>query len=205
MRSAGESAPGGDPGAASLAANKFFRLFISRARTGRPHLLEVAQRLDEFLDHSEVRAQPPEQQNQQQGNQGDNYQVLQITFSAISSRIANAATKRKQLPLAITIGFASSGSSYRQIILPSTRKRIYITTAGRRRVNAPIDTSRGQRASMNCFGENSGNLLRKGAMLGRRSTTERLFQFIGDISADEHSFTIDHLFSGAPCENQFNS
>ena len=58
---------------------------------------------------------------------------------------------------------------------------------------------------MNCFGQNSSNLLGKGAMLGRRATTERLFQFIGDISADEHSFTIDHLFSGAPYENQFNS
>ena len=33
-------------------------------------------------------------------------------------------------------------------------------------------------------------------MLGRRATTERLFQFIGNISTDEHSFTIDHLFRG---------
>jgi len=33
-------------------------------------------------------------------------------------------------------------------------------------------------------------------MLGRSSTTERLFQFIGNISTDEHSFTIDHLFWG---------
>lgn len=82
-RTSGKSTSDRDPGAASLAANEFFRLLITRIRASCAHLLEVAKRLDEFLDDSEVRTQPPEQQNQQQGNQGDNYQVLQITFSAV--------------------------------------------------------------------------------------------------------------------------
>lgn len=108
-----------------------------------------------------------------------------------------------QLPIVATS--AAFSSRIGQIMFATARKSIVVTASRRRRVSATIDASRGQRASMNCFGENSGNLLRKGAMLGRRSTTERLFQFIGDISADEHSFTIDHLFSGSPCEKQFNS
>jgi hypothetical protein len=170
--------------------------------------LEVAQRLDEFLDHSEIRAEPPEQQKQQQGNQGDNYQVLQIPFSAVMRRIMMAPPATKtgsgfQLLLFATSAAFISGES--QIVLATAWERIDVPAPRGRRVGPPIDTSRGQRASMNCFGENSGNLLRKGAMFGRRSTTERLFQFIGDISADEHSFTIDHLFSGSPCEKQFNS
>jgi hypothetical protein len=40
-----------------------------------------------LLDQKEVRAQPPEQEDQQQGYQGDNYQVLQITFSADMRRL----------------------------------------------------------------------------------------------------------------------
>ncbi len=60
MRSAGERAAGGDPGAARLAADQFFRLFISRTSTGRAHLLEVAQRLNELLHQLKVRPQPPE-------------------------------------------------------------------------------------------------------------------------------------------------
>jgi len=47
------------------------------------HLLNLPQSLDEFLNEPEVRAQPPEQKDQEQGYQGDNYQVFQITFSAV--------------------------------------------------------------------------------------------------------------------------
>jgi hypothetical protein len=70
-------------------------LLITRSRAGRVHLLEVAQRLDEFLNHPEVRAQPPEQQKQQQSNQSNNYQVLQVPFSAVVRRfmMARPATK----------------------------------------------------------------------------------------------------------------
>jgi hypothetical protein len=57
---------------------------------------------------------------------------------------------------------------------------------------------------MYCLGENSRDLLRKRAMFGRRASTERLFQFIGNVSTDEYAFTIDQLFSGAPCENELN-
>lgn len=56
---------------------------------------------------------------------------------------------------------------------------------------------------MNRFGEDSRNLLRKGAMLRGCAPTKRLFQFIGYISTDEDSFTIDHLFSGAPVKSEF--
>jgi len=45
--------------------------------------LNPPQSLDEFLSEPEVRAQPPEQKNQQQGYQGDDYQVFQIAFSAL--------------------------------------------------------------------------------------------------------------------------
>ncbi len=80
-----------------------------------------------------------------------------------------------------------------QIVFATARKGIVVTAARRRRVSAPIDTSRRQRASMNCLGENPGNLLRQRAMLGRCSTAERLFQLVGYISADEYSFAIGHL------------
>jgi hypothetical protein len=56
---------------------------------------------------------------------------------------------------------------------------------------------------MNRFGENSRNLLRKGAMLRGCAPTKRLFQFIRYISTDEDSFTVDHLFSGAPVKSEF--
>jgi hypothetical protein len=94
-RTSGQSTSDRDPGAASLAANKFFRLLITRIRASRACLLEVAQGFNELLDELEVRAEPPEQQNQQQGNQGDNYQVLQIPFSAVMRRtmMALPATK----------------------------------------------------------------------------------------------------------------
>jgi hypothetical protein len=49
--------------------------------------LDLPECVDELLDQPEVRAQPPEQQNQQQGYQGDNYQILQITFSAVMGRL----------------------------------------------------------------------------------------------------------------------
>src|SRR6266404_4969562 len=83
-----------------------------------------------------------------------------------------------------------------QIIFATARKRINVPAPWGRCVSAPVDTSGRQCATMNGFGENSGNLLRQGAMLGRRATTERLFQFIGNVSTDEHSFTIDHCFRG---------
>jgi hypothetical protein len=51
------------------------------------HLLNPPQSIDEFLNESEVRAQPPEQKDQQQGYQSDNYQVFQITFSAGLGRL----------------------------------------------------------------------------------------------------------------------
>ncbi len=41
-------------------------------------------------------------------------------------------------------------------------------------------------------------------MFGRRAPAERFFQFIGNVGTDEYAFTIYHLFSGAPCENEFN-
>jgi len=45
--------------------------------------LNSPQSLDEFLNEPEVWVQPPEQKDQEQGYQGDNYQVFQITFSAV--------------------------------------------------------------------------------------------------------------------------
>ncbi len=51
------------------------------------HLLNPPQSIDEFLNEPEVRAQPPEQKDQQQGYEGDNYQVFQITFSAVLGRL----------------------------------------------------------------------------------------------------------------------
>jgi hypothetical protein len=96
--------------------------------------LEVAQRLDEFLDHSEVRAQPPEQQNQQQGNQGDNYQVLQIPFSAVMRRIMMALAATKPGPdfqLLIFAPSAAFSSRIGRIIFATARKRIDVTAARR--------------------------------------------------------------------------
>jgi hypothetical protein len=48
-------------------------------------LLKVPQGVNEFLGQAMIRRQPPQQKCQQQGNQGDNNQILQITFSAVSS------------------------------------------------------------------------------------------------------------------------
>jgi hypothetical protein len=48
--------------------------------------LDLPQRFDELLDQAEVRTQPPEQEDQQQGYQGDNYQVFQINSSVEMSR-----------------------------------------------------------------------------------------------------------------------
>ena len=50
-------------------------------------LLNFPEGVDELLEQPEVRAQPPEQQQQQQGYQGDNYQILQINFSAVMARL----------------------------------------------------------------------------------------------------------------------
>jgi hypothetical protein len=49
----------------------------------RVRLLNFAEGVDELLEQTEIRAQPPQQQQQQQGHQGDNYQILQIKFSAV--------------------------------------------------------------------------------------------------------------------------
>jgi len=62
-------------------------LLISGSRAASAHLLDPAQSLDEFFNEPEVRAQPPEQKDQQQGYEGDNYQVFQITFSAVLGRL----------------------------------------------------------------------------------------------------------------------
>ncbi|HMJ26325.1 MAG TPA: hypothetical protein VK475_10865 [Pyrinomonadaceae bacterium] len=50
-------------------------------------MLNLPQGFDELLDESQVWSQPPEQEEQQQGYQNDNYQVLQIKFPAIKSRL----------------------------------------------------------------------------------------------------------------------
>jgi len=57
-------------------------LLISGIRALSAHLLNPPQSVNEVLNEPEVRAQPPEQKDQQQGYQGDNYQVFQITCSA---------------------------------------------------------------------------------------------------------------------------
>jgi hypothetical protein len=72
-----------DPSATRLAADKLFGLWITRSPARSADLLEVAQRPDELLNQPEIRSQPPEYQDQQQGNQRDNYQILQITFSTV--------------------------------------------------------------------------------------------------------------------------
>jgi hypothetical protein len=48
-------------------------------------LLNLPQGFDELLDESQVWSQPPEQEEQQQGYQSNNYQVLQIKFPAMSA------------------------------------------------------------------------------------------------------------------------
>ena len=169
----------------------------------RAHLLDVTQGIDELLDQPEVRAQPPEQEKQQQGYQGNNYQILQITFSAVLGTLMPwevCDQYRVGRCLAVLAPFAALFSRIGQIIFATARKRIDVTPPRRRGISASINATRRETASMNCFGQNSSNLLGKGAMLGRRATTKGLFQFTGDVSADEHSFAIDHWFSGAPCE-----
>ena len=59
-RAGGKRASNGDPGAAGLAANKFFRLLIPRVSARRAHLLEVAKRLDELLRNAYVGPQAPQ-------------------------------------------------------------------------------------------------------------------------------------------------
>jgi hypothetical protein len=58
-------------------------LLIWGIHTLSAHLLNPPQSVNEFLRQPEVRAQPPEQKDQEQGYEGDNYQVFQITFSAV--------------------------------------------------------------------------------------------------------------------------
>jgi len=60
--------------------------------------LNPPQSVNEFLSEPEVRAQPPEQKNQQQGYQGDDYQVFQIAFSAIRT-YSRRLSPGRQLPL----------------------------------------------------------------------------------------------------------
>jgi hypothetical protein len=62
-------------------------LLISGIRALSAHLLNPPQSVNKFLHQPEVRAQPPEQKDQQQGYQGDNYQVFQIAFSAGLGRL----------------------------------------------------------------------------------------------------------------------
>lgn|GEM_PF-5184947 len=58
-------------------------MLITRVRARDAHLLETSQGSYEFLNQPEVRAQPPEQENQQQDHEGDNYQILQITSADV--------------------------------------------------------------------------------------------------------------------------
>jgi len=53
--------------------------------------LDLPHGVNELLDETEVRAQPPEYENQQQGYQDDNYQILQITFSAVNGGLTISA------------------------------------------------------------------------------------------------------------------
>jgi hypothetical protein len=170
--------------------------------------LNLPESVDELLDQPEVRAQPPEQQKQQQGYQGNNYQILQIDYSAVMGRFMMSGSLSRPAagsPLAILASSAACFSRIGQIIFATAGKRIDVTPPRRRGVSSSIDASRRETTSMNCFCQNPSNLLGKGAMFGRRATAERLFQFTGNVSADEHSFAINHLFSGAPYKNQFNS
>ena len=49
---------------------------------------------------------------------------------------------------------------------------------------------------MDRFGQDARDLLRQGPVLSRGPAAEGLLQFIGYISADEHSFAIGHFFRG---------
>jgi hypothetical protein len=111
--------------------------------------------VDELLDEPEVRPQPPEQQKQQQGYQGNNYQILQIDYSAVMGRLMmsgsldrTAAGRRLAVLATCTACFSRIG----QIIFATARKRIDVTPARRRGVSASIDASRRETTSMNCFG-----------------------------------------------------
>jgi hypothetical protein len=156
----------------------------------------LPQGFDELLDQSQVRSQPPEQEEQQQGNQNDNYQVLQIKFSAIREQ-----APERQLQVRLAARFfcppAAFFTTIWQIVFAAARKRIDVPASWGRSVDAAIDTSGRQCAPMDCLSENSRNLLRESAMLGCGATTERLFQFTGNISTDEHAFTVDHFFGGS--------
>jgi len=61
-------------------------LLIPSIRAGRIHLLDLPQGSNELLNQAEVRTQPPEQEDQQQGYQGDNYQIFQINSSVEMNR-----------------------------------------------------------------------------------------------------------------------
>lgn len=106
--------------------------------------METSQGFDELLNQPEVRAQPPEQKDQQQDNEGDNDQILQITFSAVVRRIMmpTRAGRLGKTALAIFTAPAACCAGIRQVILATARKRIVVTPARGRSVNAPIDTAR---------------------------------------------------------------
>src|SRR5712692_6457915 len=55
---------------------------------------------------------------------------------------------------------------------------------------------------MNCLGENARDFLRQRAMFRRGAPSQRLFQFVGHVGADEYPFAIGHLFSMSPCEKR---
>src|SRR2546430_10731715 len=61
------------------------------------------------------------------------------------------------------------------------------------------DTAGRQIPAVNRFRKDAGDLLRKSPVFGGRATAERLFQFVGNISSDEHSFAVGHC-SGSRSE-----
>jgi hypothetical protein len=79
------------------------------------------------LDKSEVRAQPPEGKNQQQGHQSNNYQVLQITSSALWEILVRGSLRLT----AILSTAATFFTPVRQVILATPGKSIDVPTPGR--------------------------------------------------------------------------
>jgi len=91
------------------------------------HLLHLPQSVYELLEKSEVRAQPPEGKNQQQGHQSNNYQVLQITSSALWEFLVRGSLRLT----AILSTAAAFFTPVRQVILATPGKSIDIPTPGR--------------------------------------------------------------------------
>ena len=104
-----------------------------RIRAGRTHLLNLPQCINKLLDEPEVRAQPPEQKEHQQGDQGDNYQVLQITFRRLWRVYDNHGCE--QIRAERGLGIVASASAFftgvGQIVLTTPGQRIDVTAARR--------------------------------------------------------------------------